>query len=72
MNAYFSLHGNNVQYSGQNTIILSSFFNGNDGVYSYPFTARINIALFCSRRLIKSYWNNHDDCYIAPSKQKGL
>lgn len=71
MISYFCLHGNNIEHSGQKTIVLSSSFTkASNGVYSYPNSMRLHIANFCSRRLLKSLWLNHDDCYIVPNLEK--
>ncbi len=33
---------------------------------------RLNVAFFCSRKLIFSNWNNHDDVYFEPNSIKKL
>ena len=65
---YIYCNSNDLQHSGQQTVLFSSVYNGGNGYYVTPQNVWQVAVVFSVRLLIKHTWINHNDQFLQPTK----
>ncbi|MFW8744840.1 hypothetical protein, partial [Mesorhizobium japonicum] len=65
--AYMYCGVNDLQHSGQQTVVFSSVYHGGNGFYITPDNLWQSAVVFTVRQLIKHTWLNHNDQFLQPS-----
>jgi len=65
---YMYCNSNDLQHSGQQTVLFSSVYNGGNGFYITQDNLWKIAIMFTVRLLIKHTWLNHNDQFLQPDK----
>lgn len=65
---YMYCNSNDLQHSGQQTVLFSSVYNGGNGFYITQDNLWKIAIMFTVRLIIKHTWLNHNDQFLQPDK----
>ena len=65
---YMYCNSNDLQHSGQQTVLFSSVYNGGNGFYVNAENLWKVAIVFSVRQLIKHTWINHNDQFLQPTE----
>ncbi|MCG3166276.1 MAG: hypothetical protein POELPBGB_02054 [Bacteroidia bacterium] len=65
---YMYCNSNDLQHSGQQTVLFSSVYNGGNGFYITSDNLWKIAIVFTVRLLIKHTWINHNDQFLQPTE----